>query len=409
MTRLIPISRPFLGQDEVDAAARVLRSGWVSQGPEVAAFESEFAALVGAPHACAVSNGTAALHLALLAVGIGPGDEVITASHSFVSTANSVRHCGAIPVFVDVERSTYNVDPGLVERVVGPRTKAILCVHQLGMPCDLDAILSIGRRHGLHVVEDAACALGSEVRRGDAWEAIGKPHGDVACFSFHPRKAITTGEGGMLVTANAAWDARVRVLRNQGTSLPSTARHGASQVAFESYPALGYNHRMTDLQAAVGREQLKRLPGILERRRAQAERYRTLLADVEGLELPEEPTWARSNWQSFCVRLPARSAQKAVMQAMLDAGVATRRGVTCAHREPAYRIEPWSCGVGPGSCGCAPGKCARLRQSEAAQDRGLSLPLYHEMTVADQDVVVAALREACASPVRAGGAAREPA
>ncbi len=409
MTRPIPISRPFLGQEEVDAAARVLRSGWVTQGPEVAAFEGEFAALVGAPHACAVSNGTAALHLALRAVGVGPGDEVVTVSHSFVSTANSIRHCGAIPVFVDVQASTYNMDPALVERVLGPRTKAILCVHQLGMPCDLDAVLSLGRRHGLRVVEDAACALGSEILWGKAWEAIGKPHGDIACFSFHPRKAITTGEGGMIVTASAAWDAQVRVLRNQGAGAPSVARHGAGQVVFESYPALGYNHRMTDLQAAVGRAQLKRLPVILERRRAQAKRYQELLSGVEGIEFPEEPAWARSNWQSFCIGLPAASDQRAVMQAMLDAGVATRRGVMCAHREPAYRTEPWSCGAGPGSCGCAPGECSRLRQSEAAQDRGLSLPLYHEMTEADQDIVVAALGRACASPVRGASAAREPA
>jgi dTDP-4-amino-4,6-dideoxygalactose transaminase len=166
---------------------------------------------------------------------------------------------------------------------------------------------------------------------------------------------------------------------------------------------------MTDLQAAVGRAQLTRLPAILERRRAQARRYQELLSGVEGIEVPEEPAWARSNWQSFCVGLPAGSDQRAVMQAMLDAGVATRRGVMCAHREPAYRIEPWSCGAGPGSCGCAPGECARLRRSEAAQDRGLSLPLYHEMTETDQDVVVAALVRACVSPVRGASAAREPA
>jgi dTDP-4-amino-4,6-dideoxygalactose transaminase len=395
--RVIPISRPFLGPAEVEAVGRVLLSGWVTQGPEVAAFEGEFAAFVGAPYACAVSSGTAALSLALRSVGVRPGDEVITASHSFIATANSVRHCGAVPVFVDIDRPTYNMDATLVERVVSSRTRAILCVHQLGMPCDLDAVLSIARRHGLPVVEDAACALGSEVLVADAWERIGKPHGDVACFSFHPRKAITTGEGGMLVTSSASRDAEFRLLRHQGTSLPAEIRHGADRIAFESYPIVGYNYRLTDLQAAVGREQLKRLPGILEARRAQARRYQSLLEDVAGLELPEEPRWARSNWQSYCVGLPEGRDQRAVMQAMLDAGVATRRGVMCAHREPAYQSEPWSCGAGPVGCGCAPGECARLERSEAAQDRSITLPLFHQMTEGDQDAVALALRNACSS------------
>ena len=391
----VPVAKPFLGDEEVAAVAEVLRSGWVTQGPRVAAFEREFADYVGAKYACAVSNCTTALHLALLAVGVQAGDEVITVSHSFIATANSIRYCGATPVFVDIQPDTFNMDPDRIEEVITGRTRAILCVHQLGMPCDLKAILDIARRHSLPVVEDAACAIGSEIRWNSRWERIGKPHGDIACFSFHPRKLLTTGDGGMITTSSPEWDRQFRLWRHHGMSLPDTVRHGAKEVIFESYTILGHNYRMTDIQAAVGREQLKRIPGFVARRRQQAQRYRELLADVPGLLLPTEPEWARSNWQSFCVWLPDGCDQCQVMQAMLNAGVSTRRGVMCAHREPAYGQEPWSCGVGPADCDCPPGTCARLRESERAQDQALILPLFHQMTDAEQDMVVSALREAC--------------
>jgi dTDP-4-amino-4,6-dideoxygalactose transaminase len=379
---MIPIIKPVMDEREVAAARRVILSGWVTQGPEVAAFEREFADFVGAAHACAVSSCTTALHLALLAAGVRPGDEVITVSHSYIATANAVRYCGATPVFVDIEPDTFNIDATQIERAVTDRTRAVLCVHQMGMPCDLAAILAVARTHSLVVVEDAACASGSELLWQGRWEKIGGPHGDIACFSFHPRKVMSTGDGGMVTTANPDWDAKCRLLRQHGMSVPDTVRHGASEVIFESYPVLGYNYRMTDIQAAVGREQLKRLPEIVQIRRRLADRYRELLSDFADLGLPREPEWARSNWQSFCVRLPEHCDQRAVMQRMLDEGVATRRGIMCSHREPIYD---------GGSRG------GRLPHSEAAQDHCAILPLYVQMTRQEQEQVAGALKRACAA------------
>lgn len=390
--KTIPIAKPWIGEAEAEAAKRPILSGWVTQGPEVAAFEQEFATYVGAAYACAVSNCTTALHLALLAVGVQPNDEVITVSHSYIATANSIRYCGAIPVFVDIEPQTYNINPLLIETAITERTRAILVVHQMGMPCDLRAILAIARLHNLPVIEDAACAIGSEILWGDQWEKIGKPHGDIACFSFHPRKVITTGDGGMLTTSNPEWGKQFRLWRQHGMSVPDTVRHGAKQVIFESYPMLGYNYRMTDVQAAIGREQLKRLPEIVERRRALAARYNNQLADIPGLKLPTEPAWAKSNWQSYCVRLPDRCDQRQVMQMMLDAGISTRRGIMCTHREPAYQHEAWFCEDRQKACDCAKGTCARLQESEQAQDRAVLLPLFHQITEQEQDRVIKTLK-----------------
>lgn len=376
--RAIPISKPDLGEEEAEAAGRAIRSGWVTQGPEVLAFESEFAQAVGAPFACAVSSCTTALHLALLGLGISEGDEVVTVSHSFIATANAVRYCGAIPVFVDIDPKTFNLDPACLEAALTSRTRAILCVHQIGMPCDLKEIVAFARKHGLAVVEDAACAAGSAVVRDGQAYSIGNPQGDVVCFSFHPRKVLTTGDGGMLTCRDPDLDARFRLYRQHCMSVSDQVRHRSKDVIFERYTDVGFNYRMTDVQAAIGRVQLRKLAALVERRREIAARYRMLLDGIPGIVVPEEPHWARSNWQSYCVRLPKQADQRTVMQRMLKCGVSTRRGIMCAHREPAYEEQP---------------QRHSLVHSEQAQDECILVPLFSQMTDTDIARVCEALRQ----------------
>lgn len=395
---MIPIAKPLLGEAEANAAYDAVLSGWVSQGPKVAEFEAAFSRLTGAPHACAVSNCTTALHLALLAVDVGPGDEVITVSHSFIAGANAIRQCGATPVFVDIEADGYNMDPALIAAAVTPRSRAILCVHQIGMPCDMPAIMRIARAHGLAVVEDAACAAGSQIRMDGAWRQIGYPIGDVACFSFHPRKVLTTGEGGMLTTARADLDAKFRLWRQHGMSVSDRQRHASASVIFEDYPVRGYNYRMTDIQAAIGIEQLARLPQIIAQRRRLADRYHQALEAMSGVTRPAEPDWASSNWQSYAVALAPGLDQRQLMQSMLDRGVATRRGIMNMHQEEAQMDLP---------------RRFALPRSEQARDQTILLPLYAQMTDDEQDEVLAALDDGLAaqfhgSRPRADVQSREP-
>jgi len=416
---MIPIARPVLGEAEAVAARKAILSGWVTQGPQVKTFEDTFARIVGARFACAVSSCTAALHLALLAVAVKPGDVVITVSHSFIATANAVRYCGAEPVFVDIEQDTYNMDPDELEKVIkeycisrgtelyykhvdrlsvgesplrylgipvdfnshaAGRVAAILPVHQMGLPCDISRIVGIAAKYGIPVVEDAACAIGSDVslNGGETWERIGKPHGDVACFSFHPRKILTTGDGGMITTNESIMDARFRRLRHHGMSVPDTERHESRNVVFEDYVTTGFNYRMTDIQAAVGIEQLKRLDDILVERRKLASGYGEIMGSIPHLQLPKNPENTRPNWQSYPVKLRDGISldQAELMQGLLDKGIATRRGIMNAHQEPAYRPAKWS-----------------LPNSELCRDRSILFPLFPGMTMDNVEYISTTLRE----------------
>jgi perosamine synthetase len=368
----IPITRPSVGDAEARAAAEAVRSGWLSQGPRVQQFEAAVAAYVGAKHAVATSNCTTALHLALIAAGVGPGDEVICPSFSFIATANAVLHAGATPVFVDIDARTYNIDPALVEAAITPRTRAIIPVDQIGLAADVPAIMAIARKHGLVVVEDAAPALGATVGGAKVGSLA-----DFTCFSFHPRKSITTGEGGIITTDDDAAADRLRRVRSHAASTSDLARHQSGTTEIEVYEELGYNYRMTDVQAAVGLVQLTRLDGILAERRRLAARYSALLADEPRLAVPHEPADRPHTYQSYCVRLREGSRQ-AVMDHLASKGIASRRGVMAIHLEPLYRR------LQPG---------LSLPQTERATAETLLLPLYVGMTEAEQDEVVLALRE----------------
>ena len=369
---VIPITRPSLGQAEADAAAAAVLSGWLSQGPRVAEFEQAVAAYVGAKHAVATSNCTTALHLALRAAGVQPGDEVICPSFSFIATANAIVHCGATPVFVDIDRRTYNINPGLIEAAITPRTRAIVPVDQIGLPADMTAVNEIARRHGLKVVEDAAPSLGATI--GEA--RVGSLS-DFTCFSFHPRKSITTGEGGIVTTNDDAAAAWLRSVRSHGASTSDLARHTSGTTEIEEYRELGYNYRMTDIQGAVGIVQLGRLDEILAARRRLARRYDTLFRDESRLTTPYVPDGSAHTYQSYCVRLRTGRPRSEIMAEMAAAGIATRRGVMAIHLEPYYRAQL---------------PTLSLPETESASAETLLLPLFADMTDAEQDSVVAALR-----------------
>lgn len=375
-SRKIPVARPYFGREEEELVLTVLRSGWVSQGPRVAEFEQRFAEYVGANHAVAVSSCTTALHLALRALGIGPGDEVLCPSFSFIATANSIVYAGATPVFVDIDRRTYNLDPARIEAAISPRTRAILAVHQVGLPAALDEISAIASRHNLVLLEDAACAIGSEYHR----RRIGAPYSSAACFSFHPRKIMSTGEGGMITVPDSAMAARLRRLRQHAMSVSDVTRHHAHSAMIEGYDEVGYNYRMTDLQAALGLVQLQRLDDFLARRRYFGERYAEQLSPLPWLVHPVEREECRHNFQSYMVRLAAGApiGRDALMQQLLERGISTRRGVMAAHREPPYRHFRWD---------------AQLPETCAAADETIVLPMFHQMTEEEQDYVVESIAE----------------
>jgi perosamine synthetase len=364
----VAFARPHLRGHEGQAVADAIATGWVSQGPRVREFEQKFAERMGAADAVATTSCTTALQLALYVSGIGPGDEVIVPTMSFIASANSVWHCGGTPVLVDVDPATYNIDPSVIEAAITPRTKALMPVHQMGLPADMDPIVDIAERHGLTIVEDAACAIGASYK--------GRPIGSspyLACFSLHPRKVITSGEGGMITVQDPDVAERLRQLRQHAMSISDLARHGAKDVIIETYPERGWNSRMTDMQAALGLCQLELLDEILERRRFLAERYSEAVASIPYIEAPYEPAYAERAWQAYAVTLApdAPLSRKELMRVLLQDGVPTRRGVMNIHEEASY-AEPR----------------LRLPQAEQASGASLMLPLFPDLTEAEQDYVI---------------------
>jgi dTDP-4-amino-4,6-dideoxygalactose transaminase len=378
----IPVMRPWLGEEEAQAAAAAVASGWVAQGPRVAQFEAAFAEAIGVGHAVAVSSCTTALHLALIAAGIGPGDEVVAPSLSFIATMNAARYVGADPVFADVDPATLNLVPATIEPRLTGKTRAVIVADQAGVPADLDAIRALCEPRGVAVIEDAACAAGAVYR--------GRPAGataSLATFSFHPRKLLTTGEGGMITTPDADVAARLRRLREHGMSVGAAERHASQQPVIERYLEVGYNYRMTDVQAAIGLVQLAKLGRQIERRRELAVRYQELLAGIPGLVTVRDPGYGTTNYQSFWVQLPDGFpvSRDDLLRMLADAGVSARRGIMAAHLEPAY----------------AGFLCPPLPVTERVTAGSLILPLFHELTADEQDLVV--------SVVHAAAGLREPA
>jgi perosamine synthetase len=371
---MIPIAKPYLTTEEAQAAYDTILTGWITQGPRVAEFEEKFAAYTGAKYAVAVSNCTTALHLAMIVAGIGPGDEVICPSMSYIATANAIKYTGAKPIFAEVLAENYNLDPADTEKKITPNTKAILLVHQVGMPADIDAFKNLAAKHSLMLIEDAACAAGSAYRG----RKIGS-HSELVCFSLHPRKVISTGDGGFITTNREDYYQRMRLLRQHGMSVNDRVRHESQKVIFEDHVEVGYNYRMTDIQAAVGIRQLAKLDWIIEERRKIAMQYHEAFGDIGCIRLPVEDASSFSNYQSYSIYLKDNCSadRNELMQKMLDAGIATRRGVMTSHRETAYKKEYAG---------------TSLPVSEKACDRSIILPLYIPMDQADIQTVIRVFR-----------------
>jgi perosamine synthetase len=364
---------PWLGEEEAQAAAEAVRSGWVAQGPRVAAFEQACAERVGAAYGVAVSSCTTALHLCLVALGLGPGDEVVVPSLSFIATANAVRYVGAQPVFGDVDLVTGNLTAESIAAVRTDRTRAVILVHQGGVPADVEAVRKACAQWDVAVVEDAACAIGATVAGGPVGAGA-----LLAAWSFHPRKVITTGEGGLVTTDDAEVAARLRRLREHGMNASAAERHASRTPVLERYLEVGFNYRMTDIQAAVGLVQLGKLDAVVTRRRALAARYDELLSAEAPLLRPvRDPVHGTTTYQSYWV-LPDGGwpqGRDAVLAALAEAGISARRGIMAAHLEPAYAAHPH----------------ADLPVTERITRDSLILPLFHTMTERQQERVVATL------------------
>ena len=388
----VPIARTGLTEAEIQSVLGPLRSGWLVQGPKVRAFEESWSAFTGANHSIAVTSCTTALHLSLAALGFGPGDEAIVPAFTWISTANVVEHLGGRVVFADINLNTFNIDPGGIEALITPRTKAILPVHLFGLAAEMDSINEIAMRHGLWVVEDAACGFGSTF----SGQHVGT-FGNTGCFSFHPRKAITTGEGGMITTNDDKLAERLRCLRDHGAAMTDLQRHmGPRPYLLADHPEAGYNQRMTDLQASLGVAQMQRADAIVAERRQCAASYDAAFADLVWLQTPKVTSGFGHGYQSYpCLFEPdlVREAVKTSdqdlirkinerrngwMELLQQKGISTRPATHAVHMLSYYR-EKYN--LNP----------EHFPVAQAANDCSISLPLFHGMSKAEQDYVVEAV------------------
>lgn len=376
---MIPITKPYLTDEEARSAYDTVMSGWVAQGPRVEEFEMKFCEYTGSEFATAVSNCTTALHLSLIVAGIGSGDEVICPSLSYIASSNSIKYVNAIPVFADIDQDTCNMNPAGAEALITEKTKAILLVHQIGMPADINAFGKICKKHNLKLIEDAACALGSEYHG----KKIGSDS-ELACFSFHPRKVITTGEGGMITTNSKEYNDRLKILRQHGMRVSARDRHNSSKVMSESHDEIGYNYRMTDIQASIGIRQLEKLDWIVNERRKIASKYIEGLKHVECISLPLEREGCFTNYQSFSIYLKKSSpvSRDELMKKLFDAGISTRKGVMTSHRELPY-IKEYE-GIS-------------LPVSEDVCDNSILIPLYVPMTDDEINHIIRSLKNLLAA------------
>ena len=369
----VPITKPALTEEEAHAPYDSIKSGWVTQGPKVAEFEKAVAAYVGAKHGVATTSCTTGLHLALATIGIGPGDEVIVPSFTFIASANAILYTGATVVFCEVDPRTFNADPADIERRITKKTKALMPVDQIGLGCDIDAINDIAKRHGIDVVEDAAPTIGGTYKG----RRVGS-NAHQTVFSFHPRKVITTGEGGMITTDDDALADKARRLRAHAMSVSDLDRHKADRPILEEYHELGFNYRMTDIQASIGLVQIRRLDELLRIRVAKADRYTRELADLKMVRTPYTPPYATHTYQSYCLDFDRSVDRDDLMARLLRRGVATRRGVMASHLEKVYRDRV--------------GKVSLPITEEKARSTML-IPLFATMTDDEQSYVIESLRE----------------
>jgi dTDP-4-amino-4,6-dideoxygalactose transaminase len=369
----VPITKPALTEEEARAPFESIKSGWVTQGPKVAEFENAVAAYVGAKHGIATTSCTTGLHLALATIGVKPGDEVIVPSFTFIASANAILYTGATVVFCEIDPRTFNADPADIEKRITKKTKVIMPVDQIGLGCDIAAVNEIAQRHGVDVVEDAAPTIGGTYKG----RRVGS-NAHQTVFSFHPRKVITTGEGGMITTDDGALADKARKLRAHAMSVSDLDRHKADRPIIEEYTELGFNYRMTDIQASIGLVQLRRLDELLRIRVTKAERYNRELGEIKKLRTPYTPPYSTHTYQSYCLDLDPSIDRDDLMARLFRRGVATRRGVMASHLEKVYRDRL--------------GKVSLPITEEKARTTML-IPLFATMTDDEQSYVIESLRE----------------